>query len=373
MSAKPSPGIGGTGGRAGRLAMRALRGTAILLVLLAAGHALLWHWLGNRLEEGLAAWAAARRAQGWHVEHGPPQRGGWPFAATLALPRFRLEGPAVSLPGGIGWQADSLVLRLSPPRLDRLGLEAQGRQRLRLGLAEFPVLADRLTASLPVESAALPGEVTAEATQLRIGTAAGEAGIGAARLEFHSRAPAARGEPAVTLRLAADRLTLPPKLAEASPVIARLGGSLDRLVADLALTGPMPTAGDPTGSAMAWRDGGGTLELRNLDLRWGRISATAMATLTLDEALQPMGAGTLRLAGGGEVLDAATAGGLLTVRAAATARSVLALLSRTPPEGGPPRIEVPLTLEDGVLALARFPLARLPPWTWPPPSGGGRG
>jgi hypothetical protein len=122
--------------------------------------------------------------------------------------------------------------------------------------------------------------------------------------------------------------------------------------------------------ARAWRDGGGMLDLRSLDLRWGRISATAMATLTLDEDLQPTGAGTLRLAGGGEVLDAAASTGLLAPRTATTARTVLTLLSRTPPEGGPPQIEVPLTLEDGVLALARFPLLQLPRWTWPAPSGG---
>lgn len=365
MSAKPSPGIRGTGARAGRLAMRGLLGAAILLALLAAAHGLFWYWLGNQLQDGFEAWAAARRAEGWRVEHGTPQRGGWPLAATLTLPQFRLEG-------GAAWQADSLVLRLSPPRLDRLGLEAQGRQRLRLGLAEFPLAADRLTASLPVETSALPSEAEAEAANLRILTPAGEAGIGDARLELHSRLAAARGEPALALRLAASQVALPPALAEASPIIARFGRSLDRLAAELALTGPVPSGGIPAGMARAWRDGGGRLELRSLDLRWGRIAATAMATLTLDEGLQPMGAGTLRLAGGGEVLDAAASTGLLAPRAAATARTVLTLLSRTPPEGGPPQIEVPLTLEGGILALARFPLVQIPRWTWPAAPGSGR-
>lgn len=366
MPAKPSPVIRGTGARAGRLAMRALLGAAVLLALLAAGHALLWFWLGNRLEEGFAAWAAARRAQGWQVEHGPPQRGGWPFAATLALPQFRLEGAAAT------WQAESLVLRLSPPRLDRLGLEARGRQSLRLGLVDFPFTAGRLTASLPIENSTLPSEAVVQAELLRVGTPAGEAGIGDARLEFHSRLTAAKGEPALALRLAANQVALPPALAEASPIVAQLGPSLDRLAADLSLTGPLPPGGNPARSAAAWRDGGGTLELHSLDLRWGRVSAAAMATMTLDEGLQPMGAGTLRLAGGGEVLDAAASAGLLTPRAATTARTVLALLSRTPPEGGPPRIEVPLSLEDRVLALGGFPLAQLPRWTWPAPSGAGR-
>jgi hypothetical protein len=56
---------------------------------------------------------------------------------------------------------------------------------------------------------------------------------------------------------------------------------------------------------------------------------------------------------------------------------------RRPAGGGPRELEVPLTLEDRTLVLARFPLLRLPAWGWPgggaaeppppPPSGRARG
>ncbi|MBV1796246.1 DUF2125 domain-containing protein [Siccirubricoccus sp. G192] len=178
--------------------------------------------------------------------------------------------------------------------------------------------------------------------------------------------PPSRGEPAVTLRLGAEAVELPPGLA-AAPAVRTLGPRLQSLALDLALTGPVPPGRGPTRKAKAWRDGGGTLGLRRLDLRWGQVAGTATATLTLDEDLQPMGAGTLRLAGGGEALEAAAAAGLLTPRAATTARTVLRLLSRVPAEGGPPQLDVPLTLEDRALTLARIPVARLPAWTWPVP------
>ena len=50
------------------LLLRGLLGLALLAVLLAAGHALLWRWMGSQLEAGFQDWAAQRRALGWRVE-----------------------------------------------------------------------------------------------------------------------------------------------------------------------------------------------------------------------------------------------------------------------------------------------------------------
>jgi hypothetical protein len=351
-------------GRAGRLFLRGLLGASLLAALLVAGHALLWRWMGSQLEAGFRNWATQRRALGWRVEHAAPSRGGWPFAATLTLPQFRLEGGGATLPGGMEWQVEALVLRLAPPRLDRLTVEMPGRHRLRLGALELPFAADRLTAAMPLERDVLPREARLEGERLRIGTPAGAAEALSAQLEIETRMTAIEGEPAVSLRLSAGDVLLPPAVGPTAEV---LGRSVESAVLDLALTGPVPPGRSPTAKAEAWRDGGGTLELRSLALNWGPVAGTATATLTLDEALQPMGAGTLRLAGGGEALQAAAQAGLLTRQAAATGRTVLRLLSRTPTEGGPPQLEVPLALEERVLAAARVPLAVLPPWHWPAP------
>ncbi|WP_270936533.1 DUF2125 domain-containing protein, partial [Falsiroseomonas oryzae] len=79
----------------------------------------------------------------------------------------------------------------------------------------------------------------------------------------------------------------------------------------------------------------------------------------------PMGAGTLRLTGAAEALDALAEAGLVGRRAAVTARAVLPMLSRPSAENGMPEIEVPLTLEDRILALARIPVVRFEPLAWP--------
>ena len=358
MPAKPPLPFGRAPRR--RLAVRALLGAALLLALLAAGHALLWRWMGSQLQDGFAAWAAGRRAQGWQVDHALPVRGGWPLSATLTLPQFRLTGGEATLPGGMEWQAEALLLRVSLPLVDRLVVEMPGRHRLRLGTLDIPFAADRLTAALPIARDVLPREAALEGERLRFGIGPGGVEARRIRLNLETRVTAIEGEAAVSLQGGAEALMLP-----ASPMLAALGRTVQALDFDAALTGPVPPGRSPAGRAEAWRDGGGTLALRTLELRWGPVVANTAATLTLDEALQPMGAGTLRLAGAVEALDAAAAAGLLTPRGAGTARTVVRLLSRVPADGGPPQLEVPLTIEDRTLTLARIPLTRLEPWSWP--------
>ncbi len=115
------------------------------------------------------------------------------------------------------------------------------------------------------------------------------------------------------------------------------------------------------------QQGGGRLSTwRSAALRDapGLVTAAA-ATLALDEGLQPMGAGTLRVTGAGQALEALAEAGLVGRRAAGTARAVLPLLSRPSAETGAPEVEVPLTLEDRTLALARIPVTRFAPLDWP--------
>ncbi|TCZ55957.1 DUF2125 domain-containing protein [Roseicella aquatilis] len=352
MSLKPGPHR--------RPRRRLLLGLLLLAGLAAAGHALLWLWLAGRLEAGFRDWAALRRAEGWQVDHAAPRRGGWPLAATLTLPDFRLAGGGATLPGGMDWRAEAVMLRLVPPRLDRLVVEMPGRHGLRLGALELPFAAARLAATLPLEAAALPRELRLAAERLRLDTPAGPAAARDATAEIETRSAAPGGEPAVTLRLLAGDVVLP----EAGPAVRVLGRGVARAQLDLDLTGPMLPGHAPAARAEAWRDGGGALALRGLALRWGPLAASGDARLTLDEALQPMGAGTLRLEGAGEAVQAAAEAGLLSRGAAATVRTVLRMLSRQPADGGPAELELPLLLEDRVLTAARLPVAELPAWRW---------
>ncbi|WP_426954490.1 DUF2125 domain-containing protein [Muricoccus radiodurans] len=337
----------------GRLALLLV----LLLVVLAGGHTILWNTMSSRLQSGFDAWAAARRAQGWRIEHGTPTRGGWPLSATLRLPDFRLSGGGATVPGGLDWTARAVTLRVALPRLDTLHISAGGPQRLRLGTLDLPFAADRLAGRLPLQPYVLPRGGSFETSRLRIGTEAGGVEVGSATLEFDSRSTAIEGEAAIRLEGSARAIMLPSN--------GPLGRSIQEAALEANLTGPLPAGRSPTNRAEAWRDAGGTLEIRRLDLRWGPANAQAAATVALDDALQPMGAGTLKLAGAEAVVDALANAGLIPARSAALARRVVGMLARPPAEGEPPQLEVPLTLEDRSLSVARIPVARLPALTWP--------
>lgn len=343
MSAKPPSG-----------APRLLLGALLLLCVLAAGHAVLWHALVTRLEGGFAAWVAAQKATGRLIGHGAPQRGGWPLAATLHVPAFEwTEGEAAL-------SLAAVTLRLEPLRLDRLRLDLPGQHSLRMGGTALPFAARRLAAEMPLEAAPLPSEVLLSGEALAFGPVT----LRRLALRFTSQVAAGAEAPAATLRASLEELTLPP---EAGAAVATLGRTLALIELDLALSGPLPPGRASSANVATWRDAGGTLTLHEFGLRWGDVVGNLRGRFGLDAALQPRGAATLRLSGADAVLQAATATGLLEPNNAGAARLVLRLMSRVPPGGGPPELELPMALEDRRLVVARMPLGQIPAWRWARP------
>jgi hypothetical protein len=334
------------------------------LGLVVGAHAIAWLWLVLRLEDGIALWVAARRAEGWDISHGPPARGGWPMAAQLAMPAVSLRH------GGLGWQAQQVTLTLEPRRLDRLTLGASGPQRLDAGGQQIPLATEGLVMTLPLEVggyavSGLPRDATLSAGRLRLDLPEGALDLAAPRLALAAGDGRGPEDPLLRLHGMATSLTLPPALAS-QPGVAVLGSSLDRIAIDLVAGGPWPgAAGSPAARAAAWRAGGGSLEVRELGFGWGAARLGTTGRLALDTALQPAGEGMLRLTGAAAVLDAARAAGLIGRREVAGAQMLLSLMQRTPPEGGPPQLQVPMALEGRRLSLGGLSVAQIPPLAWP--------
>lgn len=343
---------------------RPLRRTAIgLLVLVALGaaaHGLAWRWATGALAVGVSDWVTQRRAEGWRIDHGVPERGGWPLVARLSVPAVSLappEGPVLD--------STRLVLQLALPRLDLLTMLFEGPQALRLGATTIPFAAARLAAELQLEPGAPPRALRVTAQALEALLPEGPVAVRQARLSVTPAAPplphgaAAAAEPALLVAFAAADAILP-----ASPLASAFGRRIDAATLDAVLAGPLPPPAPPEVAAMAWRDAGGALEITSLALRWGALAGEARLVLALDRALQPAGTGTLRLDGAAAAIEALARAGLVAPGAARTAQGVVALLARRPPEGGPPRVEMPLALANGTLSAAGLPLARLAPIAW---------
>jgi hypothetical protein len=335
----------------GRKLRHGFLGAALAGAALLGGHGLYWRHAASELEAGLAAWKAARRAEGWRIAHGPTRRGGWPFAATLAVPEIALDAP---LAGGLAWRQREALLRIRLFAPGALEIAAPGPQRLALAGTELPFAADRLSVFLPLPAAPLPREASFLIEALRVSTPAGlaEARSGEGQLELRTTAIA--GEPAAMLAVELRGLAL--------PMPTPLGERIAEARIEASLTGPWPGGAAARGAAEAWRDAGGTLQLSTFRLRGGAVEASGTATLALDEALQPMGAGALRVSGLPEALDGAVEAGWIGRRAGAQARAAALLLGGA---GDGRAVELPWRIEARTLSFARLPLARLPPLEWP--------
>jgi len=340
---------------------RALIGALALVAIIGLGHGLAWRQATSALAVGVSDWVAQRRAERWTITHGPPTRGGWPFAARLTIDDVRLAAPARADEVGITYEASRIVLQLTPRQLDRLIILLEGPQRLGLGGTVVPFAADRLALSAPLAPDVLPPALDLAATRLEALLPDGPLLIHSARLAL-SPAPPTAAEATMAISLGVEAALLPP-----SRIATAFGREIDSLSTEALLVGPLRLSGPPIAAAAAWRDAGGTIDVPSLTLRWGPLTGDARLALTLDRALQPTGSGTLRLTGAQETLDALARAGIITGTVARTAQTVTALLARPPPEGGPPRVELPVALTNGTVSAARVPLLRVPPIDWPAP------
>ena len=337
---------------------------AVPLLLLIAD-AVYWQFAARQLRAGFQAWMAAQHEAGWNVTAGPQHIGGWPIAAVLHVDGLTLKGGEADVPGGLDWHTGQLDLRVALWRPQILELHSAGPQSLRAGTG--PAIAyrsEQMQAELPLQADKPPSEITLRARGLHADLPLRDGGSSKlliAALQAHAdlQADAGKDQPAVSFAVDATSITLPPAARWAlGPQVAQfqIQGTLD---------GPLANAPDFTARAAAWRDGGGSLDIRHMALRWGKLDLSGTATLALDPQLQPMGAGTAKVVGYAETLDALAANGVLSRSAAVAAKAVLSLLAQAPQDGERDEVEVPLTLQYRTLSMRQVPLVRLPELDWP--------
>jgi hypothetical protein len=340
---------------------------AAILVLLVAADVIYWQIASVRLRNGLQAWIAALRSQGWDVSAGALSTSGWPQAATVIVPNLTLRHAGPDIPGTLSWASADVTVSLSLYHPTQLEIGLTGPQHIRIGDAPDVIVTGEqigLTAGLLHQEDTLP--LTLHAQNLRIEPAGGGWHLTAGLLNADAEVTpaAAQSEPAVTFAVSTEAIALPATMKWP------LGSNISSLSVDGALNGPLPQVRNITGWAEAWRDAGGSLEISHFALGWGSLGLTSTATLALDDQLQPMGSGSSRLVGYAETLDKLGASGVLSRSAAIAAKAVLSLMAGTGMAGtadteAPSAVDVPLTLQYRTLSMRQVPLVRLPELDWP--------
>jgi hypothetical protein len=339
--------------------------TALLLAAV-IGDTIVWYVTVRQMRVGLADWVAAARGAGWSLAAATPQAGGWPLAATLILPNVAVRGGTDDIPNGLAWQAERVLVRLRLFHPLVLRIDAEGTQRLRVANApQIPYTAGSLSLLVPLQAgpSGQPLHLDGEALRATVPVTGADGVLTIDRLVLDALLlpTAPKGQSAVSVVAEADGIGLPSRLKWA------LGPRITSAVVDGSLNGPLPEATGLTARATAWRDNGGSVEVRRLATQWGPLTLSATATLGLDQQLQPQGSGTAQVTGYAETLDALARNGVMSNAAATTVKAVLSLLAETPENGGPSQVEVPLSLQHRTLSMRQVPLVRLPELDWPQP------
>ncbi|HUA51256.1 MAG TPA: DUF2125 domain-containing protein [Candidatus Sulfotelmatobacter sp.] len=330
---------------------------AIVLGLWAGG----WYVATRQLIAALDRWADERRAEGWHVAYGPPSPAGFPTKVAVEIPEPDLAVPA-SGAGAIAWnwRAPSVRVEIVPWQLDRVVLRNRGENRVSARRGDEAIAgtlgSDDATVRLEGGRVDHDGHYVVKLTQPKLEldqpiAVAAQAGA----LEVDLRlSPAPPGDHlAVAAALGVDVTDL------AAPQLDQVGATPITASLRAELMGAIP-AGPPDRTVAAWRDDGGTIEVRQMLVKTSGITMTANGTLALDSEMRPIGAANAAIRGYAEAIDRLSAAGVVKPRDAQLAKVILSAMAQ-PDDDGTRVLNVPISGQNGWLYVGPVRLVRLEP------------
>lgn len=347
-----------------RAATRRLSIAVAGLTMLAGAYTGYWFVLAGVLERGALAWIENRQRHGDGITHGSPARRGFPSRVKIVLP-----APALALQAAaqtIAVAGERAVLSLDPFAPQWLTLSLEGEQTVAFTGSMRPLRyagrAARFDLGAQLRFAVRDGAVSplltpATLTVRSLTMIDPQTGNRFALAAFDATTSALpEGAAGRRYTLAAGDVTLPASLD------LPFGGILTRALIDLDVNGSLPAV--PTkDDVAAWRDAGGVIEVRQIELASGPVQLRGEGTLALDGNGQPIGALTIEIAGYRSALDALIVRGSLNVFTATRLKQMFDVLAGGSINSAKP-VRIPLTLQDQVLAAGPIPLMKLPSVDW---------
>jgi hypothetical protein len=339
-----------------------LIGIVVVLAVLGGGYSVFWRHVAQQLETGVEAWASEQRGLGNEVAFAWDGISGFPFAfeATFRDPSIRWRGPREE---GT-WTGATLHAEMAPWNLRRIEVRSDGQHGASLRLAgdpaEWRIATTGFAGAIDLHNSGSLRGFTLALQQpdmtLPDGTALASAAA-TVMLDQPATPPIDFNMPLARVALDLRGVALPPDTRLVTEE------AVETLSFDATIKGPMPLA--PLRDALAaWRDAGGVVELNRLAFAQGPLNVTGSATLALDAALQPEGAGTITTTGLSEALEILIRDGLIPADRALIARATAKALEKPGLDG---RLEatVGLSLQNRTVSFGPVPLFALQPIEWP--------
>ncbi len=342
--------------------------TAFTVVFLSAiVYVIFWFVVAFMFKGGLEEWAKDMRAGGYRISHSEPVLGGFPFRVRLSA-----DKPEVTAPDGAwSWSGQRARIEAQAWRPDLVEVALEGGHRFtfpgpggaktyRGGGAIGAVLDFDLSVDGPAAAEIRIRDLDLAAA----GKAASKpASIIAARRADLTLARYPDGDadyrtPTFDLRFDGEGMTVPRDMG------LPLGHVIESLSFEAGVLGPVGPGSWPDSLAV-WRDLGGTVEVRDLRAVYGPMTIKASGTMAVDAEVQPIGAFTAKVQGFFEIIDTLKRHGLVGGADAMAAKLLLGVMSRRPEGGGPPALNLAITIQDQKLFAGPVKLADIPTVKWP--------
>lgn len=339
---------------------RALFLALSVVILLLLAYTAWWSTLAWRVRTTLAdAPAKALSEKGVMLDLRDAVVGGFPLSVTVDLSGVRAQWPSGTVveTGAVSatafaWAPMDITLASTAPL--RLDLAGSARHDPMTGTAGSMLV----QASLGLDGK--PRQVKATFLSLVAGLEGGNGPLKASELTLTWTAPVqpptGPTDPQGQNSLVITGLDLP------GAVPAPLQQRIDQVALSYEPRGPLPAKPSVEGMT-AWRDGGGTLDIRSFRVLWSGMDLRANATLALDRDMQPEGAGTAELSGADALIDVMGARGNVPAdRVAVMKQGLKGLTKRT--DDGRDILSVPVTLQNRQLSVGPIVVGVLPVVPW---------
>ncbi len=324
------------------------------ILVLIGGYGVFWYVSAERIRGEVLGWRDDPPAKNMAIAMRDVEVGGFPyrFEITLEAPVLTVSRPD----GPLVLRKESVVAVAQPWNWRHLIADLVGgydvsRNDVDLGR----VSVTRGLASVKLDEGGRLEQFSAEADQLDALIIPLDHKLSIEAMQLHAR-PSARPEGGLDLAASLRQIRQPdhPELPEWANVIRRI--ELDATLVRLPET-PLNAA-----NLAAWRDAGGSVIVRQAELKTDRVTLSAKGGVTLDRALRPQGQLNAEMSGYVDVVADLKKRGKL--KPGISDKAHIALRYMAAAFG---KVVAPLRLENGVASLGPLQLARLSPLV---PDGG---
>lgn len=321
----------------------------ILVIVAALGWSGYWFWNANVQKSAIAAWFAARDADGWIADYSDLSISGFPNRLDTTLTAPRLGDPSAD----VVWQTPFLqLMRLSYNPSHLIAVMAN-TQTLVSPVRQTTVTTTDLRASLKIADMGTlsPERLIIVAEGLELSTSDARA-LSLDVSQFTAEALPAQN----SYRVALDARGI----AGALPGWINDIGAIDRLTADLEvrLSAPLTLSAIESGRPQPER-----IKLALAEAEWNGLRLAAAGEVEISEAGTPIGDITLKVRNWRDMLAAERQSGRLSTRALTQIEITLNVISGL--SGNPETLDLPFEFKNGKtwlgpLVIGNAPIIRIP-------------